>query len=121
MTTPAEDLPPLGHILEASGWALSIAEGRTQNDLDLDLQLFLALAKAVETVGEAANHVSDATQSGTPEIPWRRMIGMRNHLAHQYDNIDYSILWLTVQERLPTLMADVLNLLPDSFTPIPLR
>lgn len=36
MTTPAEDLPPLGHILEASGWALSIAEGRTQNDLDLD-------------------------------------------------------------------------------------
>ena len=49
------------------------------------------------------------------------MIGMRNHLAHQYDNIDYSILWLTVQERLPTLMADVLNLLPDSFTPIPLR
>ncbi len=121
MTTLLEDLSPLGHMLEAAGWALSIAEGRTRIELDSDLQLFLALCRAVEVVGEAANRVSDATQSRTPEIPWRRIIGMRNPLAHQYHNINYGILWLTVQEYLPPLIADVQRLLPDSFTPIPLR
>ena len=55
MTTPAEDFAPLGHMLEAPGWALSIAEGRALRDLDLDLQLFLVLSRAIEVVGEAAN------------------------------------------------------------------
>ena len=40
MTTPIEDLITLGHMLEASGWILSIAKGHTRRDLDLDLQLF---------------------------------------------------------------------------------
>ena len=121
MRIPAEDLDPLGHILEASGWVLSLAEGRVRRDLDLDLQLFLALAKAVETVGEAANRVSDATQSRTPEIPWRRIIGMRNHLAHQYDNISYDILWGVAAIHTAALMENVRRLLPGDFVPDPLR
>ena len=121
MTIPAEDLSSLGHILEASGWALLVAEGRTRRDLDLDLQFFLALCRAIEVIGEAANRVSDTTQSRTPEIPWRRIIGMRNHLAHRYDNISYSILWLTVQEYVPSLIADVRSILPGDFVPTPIR
>ena len=121
MTIPAEDLSSLGHMLEVAGWALSIAEGHTRRDLDSDLQFFLALSRAIEVIGEAANRVSDTTQSRTPEIPWRRIIGMRNHLAHKYDNINYSILWLTVQEYVPSLIADVRQLLPNDFVPIPIR
>lgn len=121
MTIPTEDLISLGHILEASGWALSIAEGRTRRDLDLDLQFFLALCRAIEVIGEAANHISGDTQSRTPEIPWRRIIGMRNHLAHRYENIDYDTLWDVATMRLITLIENVRQLLPDGFVPVPLR
>ena len=121
MTTPEEDLVPLGHILEASGWALSIAEGRTRRDLDLDLPLFLALCRTVEIVGEAANRISDATQSRTPEIPWRQIIGMRNHLVHQYDKINYDTLWGVATIHLAPLIENVRHLLPDGFTPPPIR
>ena len=121
MTVPTEDLIPLGHILEASGWALLVAEGRTRRDLDSDLQFFLALCRAVEVVGEAANRVSDATQTRTPEIPWRRIIGMRNRLAHRYDNIDYDTLWDVGAIHLITLRENVRQLLPGDFTPIPIR
>ena len=121
MTTPAEDFAPLGHMLEASGWALSIAEGRTRHDLDLDLQLFLVLSRAIEVVGEAANRVSDDTQGRTPEIPWRRIIGMRNHLAHKYDDINYDILWEVVTLHLTPMIENVRRLLPDGFTPTPIR
>ena len=121
MTIPTEDLISLGHILEVSGWALSVAEGRTRRDLDLDLQFFLALCRAIEVIGEAANRVSDDTQSRTPEIPWRRIIGMRNRLAHRYENINYDTLWDVATMRLITLRESVRLLLPDDFTPTPLR
>ena len=121
MTIPTEDLISLGHILEASGWALSVAEGRTRRDLDLDLQFFLALCRAIEVMGEAANRVSDATKTRTPEIPWRRIIGMRNHLAHRYDNIDYDTLWDVSTTSLITLTESVRQLLPGDFVPTPIR
>ena len=121
MTTPTGDLTSLGHMLEVAGWALSITEGRTRRDLNSDLQFFLALSRAIEVIGEAANRVSDTTQSRTPEIPWRRIIGMRNHLAHKYDNINYSTLWLTVQEYVPPMIAEVRGLLPNDFVPTSLR
>ena len=121
MTIPPVDLKLLGHILEVSGWVLSIVEGRVQGDLDSDLQFFLALCRAIEVLGEAANRVSDATQRETPEIAWRQIIGMRNHLAHQYDDISYEILWRAAQEHVPDLIADIRRLLPDDFAPDPLR
>lgn len=121
MTIPPEDLEPFGHILEVSGWVLSLVEGRTMGDLDSDLQFFLALCRAIEVVGEAANRVSIATQRETPEIAWRRIIGMRNHLAHQYDNISHLILWRAAQEHVPDLIADIRRLLPEDFAPDPLR
>ena len=121
MTIPPEDLKPLGHILEASGWILSLVEGRARSDLDSDLQFFLALCRAIEVIGEAANRVSDATQRETPEIAWRRIIGMRNHLAHEYDDISLPTIWQVAQERVPALIANVRRLLPDDFAPDPLR
>ena len=121
MTIPEEDLIPLGHMLEACDWVLSVVAGRAQQELDQDLLLFLALAKAVETVGEAANRVSDDTQSIAQEIPWRRIIGMRNRLVHNYDDIDLGTLWLAAQEHTPNLIADLRRILPDDFVPTPIR
>ena len=121
MTIPPQDLAPFGHMLEAAEWVLSIAEGRARSDLESDLEFFLALCRAIEVIGEAANRVSDATQSGTPEILWRRIIGMRNRLAHQYDNLNYDIIWQVVQEYAPDLITEVRRLLPDDFVPVPLR
>ena len=121
MNIPPEDLAPLGHILEASGWALSITEGGTRQTLDDDLQVFLALSKAIEIIGEAANRVSDYTQNEAPEIPWRRIIGMRNHLAHQYDDINSDTLWEVATIHLIALRENIRRILPDDFVPTPIR
>ena len=34
-----------------------------------------------------------------PAIPWARMIGMRNRVAHGYDAVDLDIVWTTARER----------------------
>ena len=121
MTTPAEDLAHLAHMLEAAGWALSITNGHSRRILDDNLQAYLALARAVEVIGEAANRVSDSTQSQTPQIPWRSIIGMRNHLVHQYDEVNYDTLWEVATIHAASLIGILHHLLPDDFATIPLR
>ncbi len=59
-------------------------------------------------IGEAANRLMQDYQAfteGHPEIPWRGMKGMRNRIAHGYFDIDFAIVWDTVQNSLPDLIA----------------
>jgi hypothetical protein len=45
------------------------------------------------------------------EIPWSQIIGMRNRLIHSYDFVDFTILWQTITEDLPPLIAALENIL----------
>ena len=65
----------------------------------------LALTRLIEIVGEAANRVSTAAQQENPQIPWPQIIGMRNRLVHGYDVIDCDVLWDTVANDFPALIA----------------
>ncbi len=40
-----------------------------------------------------------------PDLPWKEMIGMRNFLIHDYDDIDIHIVWSTVTKDLPDLLS----------------
>lgn len=85
----------------------------TRESLDTDVKLMLALTKAVEIVGEAANQVSDETRSHLPQLPWRAMIGMRHILVHEYFAVDLDLLWSTVFTYLPLLAATIEAVLSD--------
>ena len=95
----------LRHMLDAAREALSFARGRTRGELDNDRQLGLALVKAIEIVGEAAAQVSEPTRRRLPDMPWERIVGMRNRLVHAYFDINLDIVWRTVREDLPELIA----------------
>ena len=43
-----------------------------------------ALERLLELVGEAARRITPEFQAAHPEIEWRRIIGQRNVLAHEY-------------------------------------
>ena len=73
-------------------------------DLEGDWIRELALTRAVEVIGEAANRVSPPTRERHPEIPWRQIIGARNLLAHAYDAVDLDTLCDIVQNHLPPLI-----------------
>ena len=100
-----DDAIRLLHMLDAAREAVAFARGRTRDDLDNDRQLVLALVKDVEIVGEAATQVTEPTRQGLPEIPWERIVGMRNRLVHAYFDINLDIVWKTVQGDLPELIS----------------
>ncbi len=45
-----------------------------------------------------------------PEIPWREVKGMRDHIAHGYFDIDAEVVYLVVKEEIPVLLQAFLQL-----------
>lgn len=77
-----------------------LADKRTQSAVVLCLII----------IGEAATKIMDqyAEFAGQhPEIPWRNMRGMRNRIAHGYFDIDFEVVWETLQTALPELLEQM--------------
>ena len=79
----------------------------SREDLEGDWIKELALTRAVEVIGEAANRVSPTTRERHPEISWSQIIGTRNLLAHAYDAVDLDKLCDIVQNHLPPLVSQL--------------
>jgi len=71
-----------------------------------------AVTRSLEIIGEAASKISTATQNAHPEIPWHRIIGMRNRLIHEYFRIDLEKVWNVILNDLPKLMSSIEPLVP---------
>jgi uncharacterized protein with HEPN domain len=63
-------------------------------------------------IGEAANRLSGAFRSDHPRIPWPQIAAMRNRLIHEYDKINWRLVWKTATEDVPFLLAELQRLLP---------
>jgi uncharacterized protein with HEPN domain len=101
---------PLRHMLDHAREAFALVRNRSREDLEADRLLNLALVRLLEIIGEAASRVSAEERTRYPAIPWLQIIGMRNRLIHGYDSIDFDILWQTLVEDLPPLIAALENI-----------
>jgi uncharacterized protein with HEPN domain len=52
-----------------------------------------ATALRLGAIGEFSSKLSKQFKSRHPEIPWVKLIKLRNIVAHHYDRLDYRILW----------------------------
>ena len=82
--------------------------------MDSDRQLTLALVKDIEIIGEAASRVSAETRAEYASLPWQESVVMRNRLIHGYFDINLDIVWATVSEELPLLIAQLERVLSSS-------
>jgi len=91
--------------------AMDMVHGRTRADLDSDRMLNLALVRLLEVTGEAANRVPTEVRLRFSQIPWPQLIGLRNHLIHGYDQVDFDVLWQIVTRDLPSLISELERIL----------
>jgi len=95
------------HMLDHTREAVEMVKGKTRADLDADRQLNLALVRLVEVIGEAAARIPDDFRARYPQVPWRQIVGMRHRMIHDYDVIDFDILWAVLRQDLPPLIEQL--------------
>ena len=105
MPPETRDTARLWDMLDNAKAVASIVAGRSLVEFERDRTLRLATERALEIVGEAARHVSRTFQDSHPEIPWARIIGFRNLLAHEYGEILTARVWEIATRSVPELVA----------------
>lgn len=65
----------------------------------------------IEAIGESVKKIDRKTDGLLlplrPEIPWKLVMGMRDHIAHGYFDIDADVVFQTIKKHLPTLQEAV--------------
>ena len=102
----------LGHMVEMAREPVRLVTGLSRDQYHADLKLRLALLHLIQIVGEAARQVSQATKEAHPENPWKRIIGMRHRIVHDYPDVDEDIVWDTSTQSLSALIEQLTPLLP---------
>lgn len=85
-------------------------------DVDLDhfvknSMMFNASLRQLEIIGEASNRLSENILNQNTDIPWARIIGLRNLVIHEYFGIDDLTIWNVIKIDLPDLKVKILVLL----------
>ena len=70
------------------------------------------MIRRLEILGEASRRISAQFKSEHPHLPWHAMIGLRNRLIHEYDDIDLEIVRDVVITELPSLISQLEPLIP---------
>lgn len=77
---------------------------------DMSLEDFLhnklvrnAVGMSLINIGELVKALPINYRDTHPEIPWKRIAGMRDLAAHKYQTLDMVAVWNVVQDRIPEL------------------
>ena len=108
----SRDNASLLDIYRAGQQAVSYAEGLDRRKLEADGMCVAAVLYQVLIIGEATKRLSQKLRDEHPEIPWNNMAGMRDIVAHHYDEIDFGVLWNVLQFGIPDMLRKIQSLLP---------
>jgi uncharacterized protein with HEPN domain len=94
-----------------------VAERITRAQLLGDRESQLVLERALEIIGEAAGRVSQPFRVAHPEIPWARIVGLRNVIVHEYGDVNYDIIWRIATRDVPALIEALERIVPPPDRP----
>jgi hypothetical protein len=81
----------------------SYTSGMTREEFGRDSKTQDAVIRNLEILGEAAKNIPYSFKKKYPEVPWKRIAGMRDKLIHHYFGVSLDIVWATVTDDIPEI------------------
>lgn len=106
------DYAHLQHIQEAIKEIRLTTESGKEQFIN-DFRNYRTVLYNLIIIGEAVNSLSQDFRQKHDCLPWRKIIGMRNKIVHDYAGIDSDFIWATVTLKLTELENFVTNFLDD--------
>lgn len=108
----------LEHILDSIAQIEAMLRDKSFDEISSSRFLRAAYERFIEIISEASRHVPSEMKETAPEIPWRKVADIGNHLRHGYDGINLEYLWnLFAGGSLQQLRAAVEQLVSEASAP----
>lgn len=76
-----------------------------------------AACMLIQTIGENVKVIDYKTKgellSHYPQIPWKRVMGMRDYISHHYDGVDADVVFEVIKNNLPPLLETISRIIND--------
>lgn len=66
-----------------------------------------AIVRRLEIIGEATKNIPTDFRSKFPEVPWKKVAGLRDVLTHEYFGVNIERVWTIIKKDLPGLKEQV--------------
>lgn len=100
-------------ILEAIDRIEEYVKGLSLEEFTKNRMAIDAVVRNLEVIGEACRAIPEEIREEHSEIEWRKIIGLRNILIHQYFGIDVELIWDIIKNKLPSLKEKMRKLLEE--------
>ena len=101
----------LEDILECGGRVLEYIQGLDFEGFLAHRMAYDAVVRNLEIIGEAAKNLPDEIRARYPDVEWRKIVGLRDVLAHVYFGLEDETLWDIASNKVPMLMSHVRKIL----------
>lgn len=99
-------------IAKAARLVSSFIAGMTKESFLDDIKTQSSVLYQLAVIGEAVKRLSQEFRARHPDVPWQLIAGMRDHVIHGYDVVDWDEVWKTATKDAPDLLAKIEPLLP---------
>ena len=83
----------LRQIIEICDRAIEFRNSITLEKFSGDWRNQMLGERLVEILGEAVKRLPDELRNRHPQLPWKKIAGTRDYIAHGYDSVDYEVIW----------------------------
>jgi len=97
----------LADILDQSEFITRQVRRIEREEFFLDEVLSRALLHSLLIIGEAANRLSPEFLDRSQDIPWPKIVALRNRIVHDYAGIDLELIWNICDRDIPALADSV--------------
>jgi len=105
----------LKQIIEVCDKAMEFRNSMTWEEFRGDWRKQMLGERLVEVLGEAVKRLPEDLRERHPQLPWKKIAGTRDHIAHGYESVDYDVIWGVLEVEAGKLKASVLVILAKEF------